>query len=33
MNSVWSSGLKTTGIFIMLLRQDGFESNCPEKKS
>ena len=26
------SGLKATGIFVILLRQDGFESDCPETK-
>ena len=24
---------KATGIFVILLSQDGFESDCPEKKS
>ena len=27
------SGLKATGIFLILLSQDGFESNSPERKS
>ena len=31
-NCVWSSGLKATGIFVILLSQDGFESDCPERK-
>ena len=26
------SGLKATGIFVILLSQDGFESECPETK-
>ena len=30
---VYSSGLKATGIFAKLLGQDGFESDCPERKS
>ena len=31
-NCVWSFGLKATGIFVILLSQDGFESDCPETK-
>ena len=31
-NFVQSSGLKATGIFVILLNQDGFESNYPETK-
>ena len=31
-NSVWRSGLKATGSFVILLSQDGFESECPETK-
>ena len=27
------SGLKATGIFLILLSQDGFENNSPERKS
>ena len=27
------SGLKATGIFVILLSQDGFESDSPERKS
>ena len=27
------SGLKTTGIFAILLSQDGFENDSPERKS
>ena len=27
-----SSGLKATGLFVSLLRQDGFESECTETK-
>ena len=27
------SGLKATGIFLILLSQDGFESDAPERKS
>ena len=29
-NCVYGSGLKATGIFVILLGQDGFESNYPE---
>ena len=29
-NCVESYGLKATGIFVVLLSQDGFESDCPE---
>ena len=32
-NYVKSSSLKTTGIFVILLSQDGFESDYPEKVS
>ena len=28
-----TSGLKATGIFVILLSQDGFESASPERKS
>ena len=28
-----SSGLKSIGIFVILLSQDSFESYCPERKS
>ena len=31
-NCVSSSGFKATDIFIILLNQDGFESDCPETK-
>ena len=31
-NFVWSSGLKASGIFVILLSQDGFECDWPEKK-
>ena len=31
-NCVQSSGLKATGIFVILLSQNGFQSNCPEIK-
>ena len=27
-----SSGLKAIGIFVILLSQDDFESDCPEQK-
>ena len=27
-----NSGLKATGIFVILLSQDGFENDCPETK-
>ena len=27
------SGLKVSGVFVMLLSQDGFESDSPERKS
>ena len=27
-----SSGLKVNGIFVILLSQDSFESDCPERK-
>ena len=30
-NCVSSSDLKVTGINVILLIQDSFESNCPEK--
>ena len=30
-NCVLSSGLKTVRIFVILLGQGGFESDCPEK--
>ena len=29
---VLSSGFKATIIFVILLSQDGFESDCPETK-
>ena len=29
-NCVESSGLKATGIFVVSLSQDGFESDCSE---
>ena len=28
-----SSCLKATGIFVILLNHDGFESDCPENKT
>ena len=31
-NCVLSFGLKATGIFVILLSQDGSESDCPETK-
>ena len=31
-NCVKSSGLRGTGIFVILLSQDGFESDRPESK-
>ena len=29
---IYSSGMKTTGVFVILLSQDGFESDCPDRK-
>ena len=31
-NCMYRSGLKATDIFVILLSQDGFESDCPETK-
>ena len=32
-NCAYRSGLKATGIFVILLSQDGFKSNSPKKSS
>ena len=32
LNCVYSSGLKASGIFVILPSQYGFESHCREKK-